>query len=92
MEEKTDLRIVKTQEAIHSSFEKLAEENELSAISVAELCREARISKKTGTRAKNRTTIGETTRYFTAIAKQLPGLMQSCNTLVTLFIKVSSHI
>lgn len=47
MEEKTDLRIMKTQEAIHSSFEKLAEENELSAISVAELCREARISKKT---------------------------------------------
>ena len=47
MEEKTDLRIIKTQEAIHTSFEKLAEENELSAISVAQLCREARISKKT---------------------------------------------
>ncbi len=46
-EEKLDLRIVKTQEAIHASFEKLAEENDLSAISVAELCREARISKKT---------------------------------------------
>ena len=43
----TDLRIVKTLEAIHSSFEKLASKKPLPEISVAELCREVRIGKKT---------------------------------------------
>lgn len=47
MEEHTDLRIVKTLEAIHNSFEALATKQELAAITVAELCRDARISKKT---------------------------------------------
>lgn len=47
MAAETDLRIVKTLEAIHASFEKLAAEKPLSDISVAALCREARIGKKT---------------------------------------------
>ena len=47
MTAETDLRIVKTLEAVHASFEKLATEKHLSDITVAELCREARIGKKT---------------------------------------------
>ena len=47
MAAETDLRVVKTLEAIHSSFEKLARKKALGDVSVAELCREARIGKKT---------------------------------------------
>ncbi len=43
----TDLRIVKTLEAIHGSFEELAGKQALESITVAELCRQARIGKKT---------------------------------------------
>ena len=43
----TDLRIVKTLEAIHESFEELASKQALESITVAELCRQARIGKKT---------------------------------------------
>lgn len=43
----TDLRIVKTLEAIHESFEELAGKQALESITVAELCRQARIGKKT---------------------------------------------
>lgn len=42
----TDLRIVKTLEAIHGSFEELAGKQALESITVAELCRQARIGKK----------------------------------------------
>ncbi len=47
MEEHVDLRVVKTLEAIHGSFEEHASKKELASITVAELCRDARISKKT---------------------------------------------
>ena len=43
----TDLRIIKTLEAIHESFEELASKQALESITVAELCRQARIGKKT---------------------------------------------
>ena len=43
----TDLRIVKTLDAIHGSFEELAGKQALESITVAELCRQARIGKKT---------------------------------------------
>ena len=42
-----DLRVTKTMEAIHAAFEKLVCENGYDALTVAELCREARINKKT---------------------------------------------
>lgn len=43
----TDLRIVKTLDAIHGSFEELAGKQAFESITVAELCRQARIGKKT---------------------------------------------
>ena len=43
----TDLRIVKTLDAIHGSFEELAGKQTFESITVAELCRQARIGKKT---------------------------------------------
>ena len=43
----TDLRIVKTLDAIHGSFEEFAGKQALESITVAELCRQARIGKKT---------------------------------------------
>ena len=47
MANETDLRIIKTREAIHSSFEALTKKQPLAKLTVAELCREARIGKKT---------------------------------------------
>ena len=43
----TDLRIIKTLDAIHGSFEELAGKQTFESITVAELCRQARIGKKT---------------------------------------------
>lgn len=45
----TDLRIVKTLDAIHGSFEELAGKQALESITVAELCRQARIGKRRST-------------------------------------------
>lgn len=47
MAHETDLRIIKTLEAIHGSFEKLSKRTALTELTVADLCRDARISKKT---------------------------------------------
>lgn len=47
MANETDLRIVKTLEAIHASFEKMTKGTRFESLTVADLCRDARISKKT---------------------------------------------
>ena len=46
-EEKTDLRVVKTREAIQSAFERLLETTEYGSITVSAVAREARVSRKT---------------------------------------------
>ena len=42
-----DLRVIKTLEAIHTSFEELASSKGMGSFTVTELCRQARINKKT---------------------------------------------
>ncbi len=45
--DKTDLRVVKTREAIQSAFERLLETTEYDSITVSGIAREARVSRKT---------------------------------------------
>ena len=46
-DKKTDLRVLKTREAIQNAFERLLETTEYDCITVSELSREARVSRKT---------------------------------------------
>lgn len=47
MVNRNDLRVVKTMDAIHTAFEDMIRETDYGNISVTELCRRARINKKT---------------------------------------------
>ena len=47
MVNRNDLRVVKTMDAIHASFESMICETDYEKITVAELCRRARVNKKT---------------------------------------------